>query len=270
MTELPPTQHGQRPAGLDLNGSRRVAVITAAAGAGIGGEVARRFASDGYEVVVTDKHARRAAEFADTLSAEFSRPFSTWELNVADSDAVDQVFHEIVASQKRIDVLVNNAGFNVAKRLVDLSPDEWRQCIDIDLNGTFYCTRASLPTMIDNRRGNIINLSSTAAWEAITSHGSTYSAAKAGILALTRVAAAEVGEFGIRVNAVAPGLIYNPFLRKVYDDEFFEGFAQDRTFLGRLGTPTDVANVIAFLASDEASYVTGEVYGVSGGTAPHA
>ncbi|MDJ0419875.1 SDR family NAD(P)-dependent oxidoreductase [Rhodococcus opacus] len=249
---------------------RKVAVVTAAAGAGIGGAVARRLADDGYQVVVTDKHAQRSEKFAIVLSETYGREFTSWALDVADPDSVETVFAEIVDRHSRIDLLVNNAGFSVSKPIVELSVDDWKTCVDIDLNGTFYCMRAALRHMIERRTGNIVNLSSTAAWEAIPDHGAPYSAAKSGVLALTRVAASEVGRHGIRVNAVAPGLIYNEFLKKIYPDDFFEGFADRRTFLGRLGAPDDVANVIAFLASDQAAYVTGEVYGVSGGTAPHA
>lgn len=249
---------------------RPVAVVTAAAGAGIGSAVVRRLADDGFDVAITDKHAKRSEAFASELSRSFDRNFRAWELDVADSENAAHVFAAIRDHFGRIDVLVNNAGYSVSAPVVEFTVEDWRRCIEIDLNGTFYCMRAVLPGMIEQCSGSIVNLSSTAAWEAIPDHGAAYSAAKAGILALTRVAASEVGRNGIRVNAVAPGLIYNEFLRRIYPDEFFEGFADRRTFLGRLGTPTDVANVVSFLASDQASYVTGEVYGVSGGTAPHA
>ncbi|MBY6681799.1 SDR family oxidoreductase [Rhodococcus sp. BP-316] len=248
----------------------RVALVTAAAGAGIGRAVAHRLASDGFTVVVTDTHERRAAELAGELAELHHRPMSHHRLDVTDTDAIDAVVTDTLDRFGHIDVLINNAGFSVSSPIVDLDIDAWRKCIDIDLNGTFYCTRSVLPSMVERGTGAIVNLSSTAAWESIPDHGSAYSAAKAGVLALTRVAASEVGRHGIRVNAVAPGLIYNDFLRRIYPDDFFAGFAERRTFLGRLGTPDDVANVISFLASDQAAYVTGEVYGVSGGTAPHA
>lgn len=248
----------------------RIALVTAAAGAGIGSAVARRLAADGMTVVVTDRHERRARELAEELAAEHGRPMAHRELDVADAAMVEHVMGGVVTELGGIDVLVNNAGFSVSSPVVDLAVEDWLRCIDIDLNGTFYCTKFALPSMIERGGGAIVNLSSTAAWEAIPDHGSAYSAAKAAVLALTRVTASEVGRHGIRVNAVAPGLIYNEFLRKIYPDDFFEGFANRRTFLGRLGRPEDIANVISFLVSDQASYVTGEVYGVSGGTAPHA
>jgi 3-oxoacyl-[acyl-carrier protein] reductase len=114
-----------------------------------------------------------------------------------------------------------------------------------------------------------VNISSIAAWETSTEHGVAYSAAKAGVTALTRVAAAEVGQYGIRVNAIAPGLIYNDFLLKVYPAEFFEGYAERRSRVGRVGQPEDVAALAAFLLSDRAGYITGETYGISGGVLPH-
>jgi 3-oxoacyl-[acyl-carrier protein] reductase len=123
--------------------------------------------------------------------------------------------------------------------------------------------------MIERGRGSIVNISSIAAYETSREHGAAYSAAKAGVLALTRVAAAENGQFGVRVNAITPGLIYNDFLRKIYPDEFFDGYAQDRSLVGRVGRPEDVASLVSFLASEEAGYITGEVYGISGGVYPH-
>ena len=248
----------------------KVAVVTAAAGAGIGSSVARRLASDGYTVIVTDLHERRARDLAEELANFHRRRITHYALDVCDADAVESVFGAIADEYGGVDVLVNNAGFSVRAAVVDMAIEDWRRCVDIDLNGTFYCTKYALPTMIARGGGAIVNLSSTAAWESIPDHGAAYSAAKAGVLALTRVAASEVGRFGVRVNAVAPGLIYNEFLRRIYPDDFFDGFAERRTFLRRLGTPEDVANVVSFLVSDRASYVTGEVYGVSGGTAPHA
>lgn len=249
---------------------RKVAVVTAAAGAGIGRAVARRLASDGFEVVISDKHERRCKETSDQLAEEFGRSFLAVPFDVADSREVNEAFSSVERALGRIDVLVNNAGWSSIAPVADTSDEVWNQCLAVDLSGAFYCTRAVLPIMTRLGGGSIVNMSSTAAWEATDVHGAAYSAAKAGVLALTRVAAAENGKNGIRVNAVAPGLIYNPFLDRVYDQEFFDGYAERRTFLGRVGVPEDVANVVSFLAGDQSPYVTGEVYTVAGGSAPHA
>ncbi|MYE65737.1 MAG: SDR family oxidoreductase [Acidimicrobiaceae bacterium] len=244
---------------------RPVALVTAAAGAGIGAAVARRLAHDGLDVVVTDAHQRRCQEFADALAGEVGREISAHHLDVTDHDQVRAVMSEVAAAKGGFDVLVNNAGWSRSEPVAEMSLETWQRCLDVDLTGTFVCMRHALPAMIDSGGGSIINISSIAAWEMSTEHGAAYSAAKAGVLALTRVAAAENGAHGVRVNAVAPGLIYNDFLRRIYPEEFFDDYLSRKAVLDRIGRPEDVAGMVSFLASDEASYVTGEVFTVSGG-----
>lgn len=249
---------------------REVAVVTAAAGAGIGSAVARRLAADGFNVVITDAHERRGKELAGQLADEHGRSFLSYPLDVTDAAGVEQVMNAVVAHWGRLDVLVNNAGWSKIEPVAEMAVETWRRCLDVDLTGTFHAMRFALPHMIKRGRGAIVNISSIAAWETSTEHGAAYAAAKAGVLALTRVAAAENGRHGIRVNAVAPGLIYNEFLRRIYPDSFFDGYAEQRSLVGRVGAPDDVAALVAFLAGPHAGYITGEVYGISGGVAPHA
>lgn len=244
---------------------RRVALVTASAGAGIGAAVARRLAADGLDVVVTDAHERRCHEFAAALAAEVGREVSSYHLDVTDHRQVRTVIAEAAAAKGRLDVLVNNAGWSRIEPVAQMSLETWQRCLDVDLTGTFVCMRYALNEMIAAGGGAIINVSSIAAWEMSTEHGAAYSAAKAGVLALTRVAAAENGIHGVRVNAVAPGLIYNDFLRRIYPQEFFDNYLSEKAFLGRIGQPDDVASMVSFLASEQASYVTGEVFTVSGG-----
>jgi 3-oxoacyl-[acyl-carrier protein] reductase len=248
----------------------KVAIVTAAAGAGIGAAIAHQLASDGMDVVITDIHERRSREYADKLSQEFGRNFLSMTLDVSDFDAVGTVMNEVADKRGGIDVLVNNAGWSKIEPVAEMSRETWLQCIDVDLNGTFNCMRHALPHMIKQKSGAIVNISSIAAWETSTEHGAAYSAAKAGIHGLTRVAAAENGKHGIRVNAVAPGLIYNAFLRKIYPGEFFDGYVENRSLVGRVGEPQDISSLVSFLVSDKAGYITGEIYGVSGGVYPHA
>ena len=243
----------------------RVALVTAAAGAGIGAAVARRLAHDGLDVVVTDAHQRRCHQFADALTQEVGREVGAYHLDVTDHEQVRAVMSEVAATKGGLEVLVNNAGWSKIEPVAEMSLDTWQRCLDVDLTGTFVCMRYALEAMIAGGGGSIVNISSIAAWEMSTEHGAAYSAAKAGVLALTRVAAAENAVHGVRVNAVAPGLIYNDFLRKIYPQEFFDSYLSDKAFLGRIGRPEDVASMVSFLASDEASYVTGEVFTVSGG-----
>jgi 3-oxoacyl-[acyl-carrier protein] reductase len=249
----------------------RVAMITAAAGAGIGSAIARELARAGWDVVVTDAHERRCIELGEELSKEHGRPCLAIPLDVTDFDAVGSAVEQIVAAKGGLHALVNNAGWNKVEPLIEMDPATWQRCIDVDLTGTFHCMRHAVPAIIGSGGGAVVNISSIAAWETSTEHGAAYSAAKAGVTALTRVAAAELGPSGVRVNAIAPGLIYNPFLLKVgYPPEFFEGYAERRSRVGRVGQPSDVAALAEFLLSDRAGYITGEVYGISGGVFPHA
>ena len=247
----------------------RVALVTAAAGAGIGAAIARELAGEGYDVVITDVHERRCRDFAEDLSTAFGREFLAIPLDVSDFHAVGAAVEQACEWRGHLDALVNNAGWNKLEPLTEMSPETWSRTMAVDLTGTFNCLRHVLPVMCAQGSGAVVNLSSIAAWETSTEHGAAYSAAKAGIGALTRVAAAEVGPQGVRVNAIAPGLIYNEFLLKIYPREFFSGYAESRSRVGRVGDPRDVAALTYFLLSDRAGYITGEVYGISGGVLPH-
>jgi 3-oxoacyl-[acyl-carrier protein] reductase len=248
---------------------RQTAIVTAAAGVGIGSAIARQLARDGMRVIVTDAHERRCGEYAAAIAAETGAEVHGIALDVTDAARVEEVMNNVAGRFGGIGVLVNNAGFNKIEPVSEMALDTWRKSLDIDLNGTFYCMRYALPHMIAGGGGNIVNISSIGAWECSEEHGAAYAAAKAGVMALTRVAAAENGRHGIRVNAVAPGLIYNEFLRKIYPAEFFDGYAKERSYGGRVGKPEDVGHLVSFLVSDKAGYITGETYGISGGVFPH-
>ena len=161
-----------------------------------------------------------------------------------------------------VDVLINNAGVSSQKLFTDITDDDWRKTIGVNLDGVFYCCREALPRMISQKSGVIVNISSM--WgEVGASCEVHYSASKSGVIGLTRALAKEVAPSGIRVNCIAPGVIMTDMMND-YDDETIEEL-KSQTPLGRLGTPEDIASAALFLASDEASFITGQTLGVNGG-----
>jgi len=241
----------------------KVAVVTAAAGTGIGSATARRFLMEGATVVVSDAHERRLAETANGL-AELTgdgKPPLAVPCDVTDEEQVQRLFAAAVDHHGRIDVVVNNAGLGGTANLVDMTDEQWSKVVDVTLNGTFRCTRAALRILTEQGSGVIVNNASVLGWRAQVGQAH-YAAAKAGVMALTRSAAAEAAPAGVRVNAVAPSLAMHPFLAKVTSDELLEELAT-REMFGRPAEVWEIATVIAFLASDYSTYMTGETISVS-------
>ncbi|MCD9874073.1 SDR family oxidoreductase [Streptomyces guryensis] len=241
----------------------RTAVITAAAGAGIGGATARRFLEEGARVLIGDAHVRRLKEYEAELASEFgATSVAALPCDVTDEGQVQALFEAAVREHGRLDVVVNNAGLGGTSDLVDMSDEQWARVLDVTLNGTFRCTRAALRLMrADGRGGVIVNNASVVGWRAQAGQAH-YAAAKAGVMALTRCAAIEAAEYGVRVNAVSPSLAMHPHLVKVTTPELLEELTAREAF-GRYAQPWEVANVIVFLASGYSSYLTGEVVSVS-------
>jgi 3-oxoacyl-[acyl-carrier protein] reductase len=251
-----------------MNGlNDKVAVVTAAAGGGIGKATATRLAEEGAIVVVTDSHERRTRETVEELTARFPGRIDGFALDVSRRDEIDRTVGEIAARRGRIDVLVNNAGINVLGNVDQIKVEDWSRILEVNLTGAFHLIRAVLPAMRRQRSGSIINVSSVAAWAVLGGSDAPYAAAKAGLLALTRSVAAEFGPDGIRCNAVAPGIVLTKWVQKNMSP-WVERQA-DHTPLRRLGRPEDIAAAIAFLASDDASFVTGEALTISGGLYMH-
>jgi 3-oxoacyl-[acyl-carrier protein] reductase len=242
----------------------KVAVVTAAAGTGIGSATARRMLAEGATVVISDAHERRlaetAAELASELAGEGEAPVAI-ACDVTDEDQAQALFRGAVDRHGRIDVVVNNAGLGGTAELVDMTDEQWHKVVDVTLTGTFRCTRAALRILRDQGSGVIVNNASVLGWRAQAGQAH-YAAAKAGVMALTRSAAVEAAPFGVRVNAVAPSLAMHPFLAKVTSDELLDELAGREAF-GRAAEPWEIATVIAFLASDYSTYMTGEVVSVS-------
>jgi 3-oxoacyl-[acyl-carrier protein] reductase len=234
----------------------KVVVVTAAAGTGIGSAVARRALEEGAQIVVSDWHERRLKATADELGA-FAIP-----CNVTDETQVQALIDGTVAEFGRLDVMINNAGLGGTRSVLDMTDDEWLRVLDVTLNGTFRCTRAALRAMVAQGGGGaVVNNASVVGWRAQEGQAH-YAAAKAGVMALTRCAAMDVAQHGIRVNAVSPSLAMHPHLAKVTSEELLTELTSREAF-GRAAEPWEVANVMIFLASDLASYLTGEVISVS-------
>ncbi|HET6771800.1 MAG TPA: SDR family oxidoreductase [Acidimicrobiales bacterium] len=254
------------PAGHDLLAGK-VAVVTAAAGTGIGSATARRLLAEGATVVISDAHQRRLGETAAALAGtpRADRSGSDEPLavpcDVTDEAQVQALFAAAVDAHGRIDVVVNNAGLGGTAAIVDMTDEQWATVLDVTLTGTLRCTRAALRILIPQRSGVIVNNASVLGWRAQVGQAH-YAAAKAGVMALTRTAAAEGAPHGVRVNAVSPSLAMHPFLSKVISEDVLDDLARGEAF-GRPAEPWEVATVIAFLASDYSTYMTGEVVSVS-------
>jgi 3-oxoacyl-[acyl-carrier protein] reductase len=239
----------------------KVVVVTAAAGTGIGSATARRAVEEGATVVVSDWHERRLGEAADALTAlAGTRPLAV-PCDVTVEEQVQGLFDAVVAEHGHVDVLVNNAGLGGTAPIVDMTDEQWARVLDVTLTGTFRCTRAALRLMTARGSGVIVNNASVVGWRAQEGQAH-YAAAKAGVMALTRTAGVEAAAHGVRVNAVSPSLAMHPFLAKVTTDELLAELSAKEAF-GRAAEPWEVANVIVFLASDYACYMTGEVVSVS-------
>jgi len=241
--------------------SDRTVLVTAAAGTGIGFATARRAVEEGAIVVISDKHERRLGEAADRLAEISGRRPPAVVCDVTDEEDVQRLFATAIDSVGPLDVVVNNAGLGGTAELVDMTDEQWGIVLDVTLNGTFRCTRAALRHMYGRGSGVIVNNASVLGWRAQAGQAH-YAAAKAGVMALTRCAAMEAAAHGVRVNAVAPSLAMHPFLSKVTSDDVLEELTSREAF-GRAADPWEVANVIVWLASEYASYLTGEVISVS-------
>lgn len=238
-------------------------LVTAAAGAGIGFAAAKRAAEEGCRaLLVSDVHERRLNEAVEAIRQETGLQEVYGHLcDVSQEDQVQSLIGAAEAQLGGIDVLINNAGLGTSRRVVDMEDAEWHKVIDVTLTGTFRVMRAALKVMQPRGQGVIINNASVLGWRAQVEQAH-YAAAKAGVMALTRCAAMEAAEFGIRINAVAPSIAIHAFLKKSASEELLNELSAKEAF-GRGAEPWEVANVMIFLASDYSSYMTGEVVSVS-------
>lgn len=238
----------------------KVAIVTGGS-RGIGKETALLFAQEGAKVVIGDFDSSAAEDTLNEIREKAGEAFFT-HVNVTDSVQVQDMINKTVAKYGRIDILVNNAGITRDAFLTKITTEDWEQVIAVNLTGVFNSTRAVAPVMINQGSGRILNASSV-----VGIHGNigqtNYAATKAGVIGMTRSWAKELGKKGITVNAVAPGFIMTDMTAKV--PEKVLKMMAEKTPLGRLGQPRDVANAYLFLASDEAAYINGAVLSVDGG-----
>ena len=244
----------------------RVAFVTGA-GRGIGAATALRLAEDGARVVLADIDADGCQQVAAEIERVGSQALAV-SCNVAERSAVESAVQQAVDTFGRLDILVNNAGVLRDNLLFKMSDDDWETVMNVHLKGAFLCSRAAQAHMVNQKYGRIISLSSVSA---LGNRGqANYSTAKAGLQGLTRTLAIELGPFGITANAVAPGFIDTEMTRATarrqgHDPQQIIEMASKSIPVRRVGQPRDVANVICFLASEESSYVTGQIIYVAGG-----
>ncbi len=241
----------------------RVAFVTGGSG-GIGMATAERFIAEGATVIAADIDGDRLAQMTEQIDADRDR-LSTVVLDVSNYDDVKATIDQAIADFGQLDVLVNNAGFSPKKDWLEYSIDEWQRVLDVNLSGEFYCARSVAEHMIERQSGRIINMSSSA-WRhggVARGGGVPYTSSKAGVIGLTRSLAKNLGAYGITVNAIAPGPTHSPMTESWLPQT--EEALTEHIPLGRVGQPIDIANAVLFLASDEASYITGQCLDVNGG-----
>ncbi|MGK7390733.1 MAG: 3-oxoacyl-ACP reductase FabG [Candidatus Cyclobacteriaceae bacterium M2_1C_046] len=236
----------------------KVAIITGGA-MGIGRATVEKFVAEGARVAIWDLQSEKGEELAKNLSSKGEVKF--YQVNTTDFNAVEKTAAKVKEDFGKIDILINNAGITKDATLAKITQEQWQQVIDVNLNGVFYCTKAVSPYMVEQNYGRIINASSVVG--IYGNFGQTnYVATKAGVIGMTKTWARELGRKGITVNAIAPGFIATEMINTIPDKviEMING----KTPLGRFGKPEEIASAYAFLASDEASFISGTTLSVDG------
>jgi 3-oxoacyl-[acyl-carrier protein] reductase len=243
--------------------TNQVAIVTAAAGAGIGQATARALAAEGASVVVTDQHPTRTTEVANSISMTYKVPILPVICDVTNGKQIESLINTTIGKFGQIDILVNNAGYDVFKTLEEMELESIQRIISINLMATIFITKAVLPWMKKRHTGKIVNLSSVAAYSPDSGDSTAYCASKAGIQAFTRTLAREVGKYNIRVNAIAPSITLNPFIEKQMPPESIAELMRKMP-LGGI-KPEEQAKAILFLLSEDAALISGATLNVTAG-----
>ncbi len=247
--------------------SKKIAIVTGATG-GIGFEVAKRLGKDGYTVVLNGIQHEEGAQRVQELSSE-GIDAEYYGFDVTDEESVTKNITAIGEKYGKIDVLVNNAGgLGGRSRFEEMTTEFYRFVMALNLDSVFFASRAAIPYLKNGENPTIINYTSNAGWNAGGPGAGIYGTSKAGVHAITRALAKDLAEYGIRVNAVSPGTIDTPFHAQIKSTkpEVFASW-KNNIMLGRLGQPEEVASVVSFLASEDASFVTAETIQIGGGQA---
>ncbi len=241
----------------DLRG--RISLVTGA-GHGIGKEIALALARNGAEVVVTDV-SDEIFEVGKEIESVGTKAFPI-KCDVTDAKETETIEEKVVEKYEKIDILVNNAGIYPQKPFLEMTREEWNKVLSVNLNGVFHCTKAVVPKMVQQKYGKIVNIASIAGAVVGYFNLAHYSASKAAVVGFTKSLALEMAQYGINVNAVAPGAIDVGALPS--ESEIYNQLIKTIP-IGRMGLPIDIANLVVFLASDESSYITGQCIVCDGG-----
>jgi 3-oxoacyl-[acyl-carrier protein] reductase len=246
---------------MELSLDGKTAIVTGA-GSGIGAAIAARLSAEGANVVVSDINLEAAEAHAETILKSGGEALAV-KANVVDEAEVNAMVEKTVAAYGTVHILVNNAGLTRDMRITKMTESDWDIVLDVILKGSFHCTKAVLPHMNEQKWGRIVNISSRAH---LGNPGqANYSAAKAGIIGFTRAMSLEAGRNFVTVNAVAPGIINTEMVRSLPHWEKIRENAEKTTPIPRVGEPEDVADAVAFLVSERAGYISGDVLHVTGG-----
>ena len=241
----------------------RVALVTAAAGQGCGQAIARRLAADHATVIVTDSHERRTREVSEAMAAEYDTTVVGYPMDVGDRRRCDEVIAEVTGKFGPIQILVNNAGLNIHAGILEYDADNFDLCLNVNLTACWYLAKGVVPGMKESGGGSIVNISSVATQGGAAAIEAPYAAGKAGLHAITRGLARAAGPFNIRCNEVSMHVVADTRYLEVHHKVVLDTFIELAP-LGRLCRPADIANAVAFLCSDEASYISGHTLIVDG------